>query len=310
MIGKFACYQFRGIPLCQVLFLIVLALLAYGVYAEEAPLSVIDDTGVTVSLGKPPARIISLAPHVTEMLFAVGAGEKVVGVVSYSDFPEAAKKITQVGSYNRLDIERIIALSPDLIVAWKSGNPQALIERITQSGIPVYLSEPRKLEDIASDLQKLGLLTGNANQGKKAATEFSASLREFKQQNGDKRKLRVFYEIWDAPLMTLNDQHLIGEVIRLCGGENVFGRESKLVPQVNMEAVIKENPEVIVVTEVTPALDKWRKWTNLIAVKNNNLFQIKNPDVLNRHSPRILQGANELCAYLETARMTLKSKND
>jgi len=272
------------------------------VHACNAAIVVDDDRGTQIQLQHPAQRIISLAPHITEILFAIGAGDKVVGVVSFSDYPEAAKKITHVGDSNRFDMERIVSLKPDLIVAWQSGNPSQSLAKFENYGIPVFVSEPKKLDDVAKDMLRLGTLSGTENVAKNAVHKYQQDLNTLREKYRARKKIRVFYEVWDTPLMTLNDQHIISETIRLCGGVNIFGAQHNLVPQIDMEAVLKLNPDVIINGNKHNTEQKWHKWKGMTAVARNNLFTISNPDILSRQSPRILLGAQEVCKDLDIAR--------
>ncbi len=270
-----------------------------------AAVSVVDDTGATVTLAQPAQRIVSLAPHLTEMLFAGGAGQQIVGAVEYSDYPEAAKSIPRVGGYSGFDLERIVALSPDLVVAWRSGNSAAAVEKLKQLGLKVYLSEPRAFEDVATNLERLSILTGHVAAGQRAAGDYRAELKQLQQRYAGVTKVRIFYQIWNRPLMTINGQHLIGHVIELCGGQNVFATLPTLAPQVDLEAVLLANPEAIIASgmgyERPEWLKEWQRWPQLAAVKSKSIYVI-HPDIINRHSPRILQGALLMCEQLQEVR--------
>lgn len=270
--------------------------------------TVSDDVGTEFAVGNPVKRIISLAPHTTEMLFAAGAGDKVVGVVAYSDYPETAKKILRIGSYESFDLESILALSPDLIVGWSSGNPESQLQRLRELGFELYLTEPREFESIASNVERLGRLAGTEKIANKAAADFRSELVSLQSRYSGRQPVSIFYQIWNQPLMTINDHHLIGKVIDLCGGRNIFGKLDALAPQISIESVLKQDPEVIVVTGMGHMnkewLDVWRRWPGMKAIAKNNAFSI-NPDTIQRHSPRILQGADSLCKKLDTARKRL-----
>lgn len=271
----------------------------------QAAITVQDDAGRSVKLEKPAKRIISLAPHVTEQLFAIGAGERIVGAVDYSDYPEQAKRLPRVGGYSRLDLERILALKPDLVVGWKSGNDARQLERLQQLGLKVYLSEPRHLDDIASDMERLGKLSGVAKKAAEIAAQFRQRIELLRDQHQNTAPLRVFYQIWNRPLMTVNGKHLISDVISLCGGDNIFATVDNLTPSVSVEAVLAANPQVIIAsgmaTERPEWLDDWRHWKQLAAVKNKQLYVIR-PDIIQRATPRLLQGAERMCQLLDTAR--------
>ena len=275
--------------------------------AAHAEITVKDDAGNTVKLALPAQRIISLAPHLTELLFAAGAGERMLAVVEYSNFPEAAKSLPRIGSSAAFDLERIALLKPDLVVAWGSGNPPGQIAQLRRLGIPVFINEPQRLEDIPASLRRLGQLAGTAPAAEQVARDFEQRQAALAARHAGQRPVTVFYEIWNQPLMTVGGTHTISAVMALCGGRNVFATLSQPAATVALEAVLHANPEVIVASgmgEERPEwLDQWRRWPQLQAVARNNLFFVP-PDLLQRHSPRILDGAERLCAALNTARRT------
>lgn len=277
----------------------------FSTVVAHAEVVVMDDTGATLRLAEPAKRIVSLAPHITETLFAAGAGGRIVGAVEYSDYPDAAKKLPRVGGYARLDLEAIAALKPNLVVGWASGNSPAHIEKIRALGVPVYLSQPERIDDVANSLERYGELAGTPAAGRAAATDFRDRLKGLRDRYGARPKVRVFYEIWRQPLMTVGGGQVISDVIRLCGGENVFAELKPLAPKVTVEAVLAVDPEAIVASGMGDSrpewLDDWRHWKTLTAVRRDNLFFIQ-PDLIQRHTPRILDGAEQLCAHLETAR--------
>ena len=229
----------------------------------------------------------------------------VVGAVQYSDYPEAARSVARVGSYTAVDMEKVAALKPDLVVAWKSGNRDAHLDKLRALGIPVFINEPRRIEDVARSLVQLGRLAGTEATAETAARDFRTRHGALAARYAARPPVRVFYEIWNRPLMTINGEHLISDVIRLCGGENVFARLPVLAPTIDTEAVLAAAPEVIVASGMGEArpewLDDWRQWTKLQAVSRGNLFFIP-PDQIQRHTPRILDGAERLCGQLDEAR--------
>lgn len=273
--------------------------------AQAAPIQITDDQGKTVQLAQPARRIVSLAPHVTELLYAAGAGDRVVGAVQYSDYPEAAKKLPRVGGYTAVDMEKVAALKPDLVIAWKSGNRDAHLDKLKALGIPVFINEPRRIEDVARSLEQLGRLAGTEAAAQAAARSFRQRQAALAERYGARPKVKVFYEIWNKPLMTVNGEHLISDVMRLCGGDNVFARLPVLAPTIDTEAVLAAAPEVILASGMGDSrpewLDDWRQWSRLPAVARGNLFFIP-PEQLQRHTPRILDGAEKLCAQLDEAR--------
>ncbi len=273
--------------------------------AYSQGVSVVDDTGTKVAFDQPVKRIISLAPHTTEMLFSVGAGEQVVGAVEYSDYPEAAKKIPRVGGYSQFDMEAIVAMQPDLVVAWNNGNPAPAIEKIKSLGLPLYLSEPKSFEGVASNMERLAILTGHEEQGKSAAGAFREELARLKKTYAGQKSVTVFYQIWNKPLMTINGDHLITKVMELCGGKNIFAELPVTAPQVDVEAVLLRNPQAIIASGMAANrpdwLDEWKNWPHLSAVQTNSIYTI-HPDLIQRHSPRILQGAEHMCQHLAEVR--------
>lgn len=268
-------------------------------------LSVVDDTGREVRLATAGQRIVSLSPHATELLFEIGVGSRVVGAVEFSDFPEQAKRVPRVGSAAALDVERVARLKPDLVIGWASGNPPKQIDALRRLGIPVFLSEPRRLADIARDLRRFGMLVGVTSAADEIARSFEARLEIFKQRYASRPSVSVFYQVWNRPLVTVNGAHLISDVIELCGGTNVFERLPQLAPALDIEAVVRADPEVILASgadDNRPAwLDDWNRWSEMRAVKRGNLFSVP-PQLIQRQTPRIFQGAQQACDALETAR--------
>jgi iron complex transport system substrate-binding protein len=290
----------RGLLRC--LFVLVLAA---GSVNATADIRVSDDSGREVLLARPATRIISLAPHIVELLFAAGAGDRIVGTVEYSTFPEAAKSIPRIGDSAQLDLERIISLKPDLIVVWQHGNAQRQLDRLLRLGIPVYYNEPRSLSDIAKSVEQFGILTGNEAHALPAAREFQKRESALRARYEGRSPVKVFYQIWEKPLMTVNGEHIISDMMRLCGGKNVFAQLKQLVPVVSTEAVLVADPEAIggATAEVNTIgkLDNWKKWPRLLAVARDNLFVIHS-DLISRHTPRMLDGAQQMCESIELAR--------
>jgi iron complex transport system substrate-binding protein len=230
----------------------------------------------------------------------------VEGAVEYSDYPEAAKRLSRVGSGAGLDLEAIAALHPDLIVSWQSGNPPWQVERLAQLGFPVFVTEPRHIDDIADLFERIGRLTGTEKVAVKVATEFRHHEAMLRDRYTGRRIVPVFYQVLDNSLLTVSGRHLIRDVIQLCGGKNIFADLPGLTPHVDVESVLQKNPEVILASGYEPLWpewrDRWRNWPMLAAVAHDNLFFVP-PDLIERQSPRILQGAEQVCARLDQARM-------
>jgi len=273
--------------------------------SAQAEIVLRDDTGATLRLPKAAARIVSLAPHATENLFAAGAGERVIGVVEYSDFPAAAKRIAKVGDHAHPDFESILALKPDLVIVWQSGNAAGIVKRLETLGLPVYQTRPDRLEDIPANIEKLGRLAGSEAVSSRAGAAFRQRLAALNKQYSARPPVKVFYQTWHQPLLTVGDSQIISEVIRLCGGENIFAGLRAKAPSVSIEAVLAANPEVIVASGMgydTPiGLEDWNKWQQMQAVARGNLFHIP-ADLMQRPTPRLLDGAEQLCRHLESAR--------
>lgn len=283
-------------------FCLIVLLTASPVLAEIA---VKDDAGQVVRLAQPARRIVSLSPHITENLFAIGAGERVVGTVAFSNYPEAAKRIPLVGGYEKLDLEAVAALRPDLVLAWESGNIASHVTKLKGIGLPVAVTEARRIEDVPDDLERLGALSGTGVGARAVAAKFRERLAALRARYGERPKVRVFYQVWNQPLMTVGGGQIISDAIRLCGGENVFAALKPMAAAVTVEAVLAADPEAIVASGMGDArpewLDEWRRWPSLTAVARDNLFFV-HPDHLQRHTPRILDGIERLCQHLETAR--------
>lgn len=284
-----------------------LATLSATVFAE---IRVTDDGGHAVTLQRPAQRIISMAPHVTELLFTAGAGDRIVGTIRYSDYPPAALAIPRIGDSFALDSERVISLKPDLIVVWLHGNSEGQLEQLRRLGIPVFSSEPRRLADIASTLRRFGRLAGTGEISENAAAKFEQRVSALRSRYAARPAVPVFYQIAERPLLTINREHIIDDVIRVCGGRNIFSNLGALTPMVSPEAVLAANPEAIVTSggEAGNAIGFgiWSKLPSLLATRRQN-FVLLNSDTISRQSDRILDGTQALCDELERVRARRKS---
>lgn len=278
----------------------VVLLLLFFCSIAHAEISVVDDSGRRITLSAPAKRIVSLAPHATELLFVAGAGKKVIGVSSGSDYPSEASQLPSTGNSSRLDIERITLLKPDLIIAWSSGNNPRQIAQLRKQGYAVFESEPRRFEDIATTLERVGTLTGST-QGSNAAADFRRSLALIGDRYKRRTPVAVFYQIWPSPLMTLNGQHLVSQALNLCGARNVFGSLPQLAPTVSREAVVSANPDAILISDESGGFERWTNLTSLKAVRQQHLFKV-NGKLLNRPTPRMLTAMSDLCEQIDTVR--------
>ncbi|MDH5180858.1 MAG: cobalamin-binding protein [Gammaproteobacteria bacterium] len=264
-----------------------------------------DDNGEEIRLSKPAQRIVSLAPHVTELLYAAGAGHKLVGVVQFSDYPPAALKINKVGGYTKLDLEAIIALQPDLLVAWRTGNNPEQLAKLKRFGLPIYVHDSHTIPAIADTIEKLGQLSGTLPEARQSAAQFRHRYQQLQQKYRGRPTVRGFYQVWNQPLITVNDQGLINEVLHFCGIENVFAKLPGQFPRISIEAVLKQDPQLIIASGMDTArpewLDDWRKWHTLQAVQANTLYFVP-PSIIQRHAPRILDAIQQVCEQAEQAR--------
>ena len=281
-------------------------LFAQGAVASKVgEVSAVDDQSNLVVLPGPAQRIISLAPNLTEVLFYVGAGEQIVGADEYSNYPEQAKAIIRVNNHAVANYELILSLEPDLIVAWESGNGEQIIGRIRELGLPLFVLETRKMDAIPNLFSRLGRLTGHDEIAEQKALEFTQRLEGLREAYRDQPAVRTFYQIWNDPFITLNGDHLVSDVIELCGGINVFGESIPLVPYVNIEAIMAADPQVIIASGSTMNneqwRDSWKDWQGISAVTNGDIYLIP-PDLMQRHSSRILDGAEYMCDFLQRAR--------
>lgn len=284
------------------IFLIVVAL--FGNNASAQSITVIDDNQRTVTLTGPAQRIVSLAPSLTELLFVAGAGNRIVGVSEYSDYPPQAQGIPIVGRYDLLDMEAIVAYGPDLIVAWRSGNPEAGVQRLIDLGFNVYIAEPRTLLSIADHIEKFATLAGTQGTGQAASKYFREQLQSLRSRYQDSAKVSVFYQVWNEPLISVGGNELINDIITLCGGSNIFS-DLGLAPKISVESVLERDPALIIASGMDIArpewLDDWRRWPQLQAVANDALFFIP-PDLVQRHSLRVLSGALQMCSQIDGVR--------
>jgi len=260
--------------------------------------------GEALILPAPAKRIITLAPNLAELVFAAGAGERLIAVVEYSDFPPAVKQITKVGDAFRIDLERIINLKPDLVIAWTSGNPQTALQKLEQLGITVWQIEITRPNEIAATVDAIALAAGTGAQGIPVAEALRKQLSTLVQENSGKPPLDFFYQIAANPLYTVNGQHIISRSMEICGARNIFAELPSLAPQVSQEAVILANPQAMIAPEIvgdTPALAHWNDWPRLKAVQTGALLYLPADDI-SRAAPRLLDSIELACKLLDEVR--------
>ena len=273
----------------------------------NADIQLLQANGETLTLAAPARRIITLAPNLAELVFAAGAGDHLLAVVEYSDFPEAVLHIPRVGNAFRIDLERIIELKPDLVIAWQSGNPQTALHKLDQLGITVWQLEITRPEEIADVVESISLAAGTQTQGRISATQLRGRLSVLSQENAGKPPIEFFYQVAARPLYTINDQHIISRSLEICGGHNVFARLQTLAPQISREAVILEDPQVMIAPEIQgtpPALQHWQEWSRLQAVQNNAMLYLP-ADAISRAGPRLLDSIELACKLLDEVRKVI-----
>jgi iron complex transport system substrate-binding protein len=265
-----------------------------------AALEIADDRGVTVSLAAPARRIVVLAPHLAEIAFSVGAGDRLVGTSSFSDFPDAARRLPIVFDWGRVDFERVLALEPDVVLAWRSGNPSLQLERLERLGLKVVVTEVRRFADVAALMRLVGRIAGTGARAEGEARRFEAGVEALRSRYAARRPVAVFLEIWHTPMITINGAHVFSEAIELCGGRNVFARAPALTPLVSREQLLGSRPEAVV-TGSSAGRDAWKDLASLPAVRANRVYAV-DADHMHRLGPRLLDGARDLCLELERAR--------
>jgi iron complex transport system substrate-binding protein len=266
-------------------------------------LAVTDDLGIELRLDRPAQRVISLSPHLTELMYSIGAGGRLAGVVRGSDFPVEATALPEIGDASGLDFERILHLQPDLVLAWGSGNRSVDIARLRSLGLQVLVLEPQRLEDIPRHLRVLAELTDKRERAQEVTREFESRLDALRQRYAGRARLRVLFEIWHQPLFTVNGDHIISNVLRLCSAQNIFAGLPRLAGEVSLEQVLLLDPDAIVVgSEAGDAgVENWLEFPYLKAVRGGNLFAVS-ADQITRQTPRIIEAAERLCASLDKAR--------
>jgi iron complex transport system substrate-binding protein len=290
----------------------LLVVVALAAQATSHGATFVDDSGRTLELRAPPRRLVTLAPSLTEIVFTVGGGPLVIATGEGSDHPPEALRLPRVADHRRIDIERLVTLQPDLVLAWGSGNTMPELAQLEGAGVPLFRIEPRRLDDVPRALERVGALVGREEAGRAAARALSEDLDALRARYAHASPVRVFYQVWARPLLTLNDEHLVSDVIRLCGGRNVFGTLWPLVPSVSTESVVAADPEAIVTArdeggsraERAPeahAFGAWKSLRSMAAVRRGWMFTVHG-DLVARAGPRIAEGAREMCGLLDEVR--------
>ncbi|WP_066017368.1 cobalamin-binding protein [Endozoicomonas atrinae] len=270
---------------------------------------VTDMSDRSVCLNTRSPRIISLSPGSTELLFAAGAGDRVIAVDKHSDFPEVVKQLPNVGGYPNVNVEAIVAMKPDLVVVWTAGNSQKVIHQLESLGVRTFHVDVVDFAGIEQAIRSLGQVAGTEKAANRVVEDFSARLKTLQNNYGQREPVSVFFEIWRSPLLTVGSGQVIDDVISLCGGQNIYGDVSERIPKIGIESLITRDPQVIIGSDPrgdTPEtrkdlMDYWSQWQNLQAVKSHQLFSVPS-DLIARPTPRILEGAEMICHQLQAVR--------
>jgi vitamin B12 transport system substrate-binding protein len=250
----------------------------------------------------PVQRIITLAPHATELAYAAGLGNKIIAVSDYSDYPPQVKNLPKVANYKGIKIEKILSLKPDLVIIWPDGNPPRELQKLKQMGIRTYPAQIHRLADIADNIEALSQYADNPQIGRKNAQQFRQKLAALKQRYQHVRNVRFFYQLSEKPIITIAQDHWPSEVFKFCGGENVFENSPAPYPQVSREQVLLAQPDVIFNSRhAVENLNMWADWSRIPAVRLHHVWTL-NSDWLNRPTPRTIRAIEEICNYLDEAR--------
>lgn len=280
------------------------ALAVCGAISAATPVGVRDDTGQMLTLAQPARRAVTLAPHLAELVFAAGAGDRLVGVMRYSDQPAAAARLPVIGDAFAINLEAVARLAPDLLLVWRSGINPRQQQRLTTLGLPIFTSEITRVEDIADTLRRLGRLFGTEAAADAAAQRVEADWHALRRRYAGRAPVRVFYQMWHAPLMTVGRGHLIAQAISACGGVNVFGDLDTITPTVSREAAVRADPQLIVTgTDGSePArLEDWLRFGQVSAVRRGHVVALDGHR-LARMAPQFIAGTEALCEAIERAR--------
>lgn len=278
--------------------------MALPVATAAQPMQVVDDSGHALDLPRPPQRIVTLGAHLAEQLFALGAGDRVVGVSRFTDFPPEVQQRPVVGDAIAIHHEAIAQLKPDLVLVWRSGFPERARAPLQRLGVPVYESEIRSVAELAGSLRRLGRLLGRTEAGEEQARRVEQQWAALQAEYASRAPVRVFYQVWHQPLMTINREHLIHQAITACGGRNLFAELPALTPTVSWEAAVQRNPQVIAMAGSPsdhPERGRWPQFPGVEAVKAQR-FALVEGDLINRMGPRFVQGARQLCEAIDRAR--------
>jgi len=299
---------------------LLLILLAVVFASASQAATHVDDAGRRIEFARPPLRVITLAPNLTEFVYAVGAGGTLVGTMDTSDYPEAARHVERIGNYQRLDVERILTLKPDVVLVWQHGNQGRELGQLEAAGIQLFYVEPRRVDDVAQTLLRIGALLGHEQEGQKRAADYRRAITELRVRYARAAPVTVFFQVWSQPLMTLNGQHLTSDLLALCGGRNVFAELPSLAPQISVESVVAADPQAFFTARGLEANDPgwrrdpqakdfamWRDFGKLQAVSHGWMFSVPG-DLVTRQGPRSAEGARAFCSALDEVRREMAAR--
>ena len=294
--------------LVRSLFLFTLSVFVGLVTAQTsfAGITLPQANGETLTLSTPAERIITLAPNLAELVFAAGAGAQLKAVVEYSNFPAQVKQIPRIGDAFRIDLERVVELEPDLVIAWRSGNPQTALQKLELLGTTIWQIEITRPEEIADAVENISRAAGTQSIGQPVARQLRSKLADLRHQNADKPPVGFFYQIAPRPLYTINGRHIISRSLEVCGGVNIFSELPTLAPQISRESVIVANPRTMIAPEISgdpPALAIWQDWPRLQAVQNKTMLYLP-ADEISQATPRLLDSIDLACKLLDQVRNT------
>jgi iron complex transport system substrate-binding protein len=289
------------------LFLLFLVVIGGTSTFSSATQTFMDEVGREVTFPFPPKRIVSLAPNVTEILFGLGLDEEIVGVSIQCNFPEKAKSKIRVGSYIRLDFEKIVSLNPDLIIATGAGNTRDMVDRLGKLGVQTYVIYPKNFKDILQSIAHIGQVVNREKEARAIIEGMRKRSERVMNLTQGLPRPKVLMQIGEAPIVTAGKGSFGDDLIRRAGGENIAGKEKEVYPRLGMEEILKRSPEVIVISSMDPKRDyqellqEWTRWKTIPAVKNGRIYLIDS-DLLDRPSPRIIEGLEKLASVLHPER--------
>ncbi len=291
-------------------FLFLLCLFPLLVQAE---LSLTDADGKTVSLAAPAQRIVSLAPHITDMLQSLGASRQIIAVTDDHErrglHTQSVSGYPLVGDAAAINYEKILSLRPDMVIAWGSGTPRAWINQLRQLGLPVHVMEAKSLADIGQQIETLGLISGHEELARQQHAAYTTRLRSLQTRFSNHSRLRYFYQVWMQPLYSLGQQHLLSQALALCGADNIVPAGPVMAPLINPEFVLAANPDVILFgkSESAAARGYWSRFPRLQAVQKQRLLAVDDRR-LTRPGPDMLVAVSALCGQLSVWRREITSK--